>query len=1188
MERPACWWRRRGKAILFCFCVLLTGLAVSGAWVLTEPADKLTPEQQRLLIHARDLKQQADQLHQRGRYAEATKLFKELVPILEGLYSKAKYPQGHPELATSLNDLGVLLQEQGEYGLARPYLERALAMREALYPRHKLPQGHPELATSLSNLGILLYMQGEYGLARPDLERALAMREALYPRDKFPQGHPDLATSLFNLGMLLQWQGEYGPARSYQERALDMSEALYPRNKYPQGHPDVARSLRHLGGLLTEQADYVRARTYIECALAMDESLYPKAQYPHGHPDLVASLSNMGLLLRSQGEYRAACLYLERGLAMDEALFPREKFPQGHPHLVASLINLGLLLTERGEYGAGRPYLERALSMDEALYPKDKYPQGHPNLANSLANLGGLLQHQGEYGPARTYLERALSMDEALYPKDKYPQGHPHLASSLNNLGTLLQDQGEYGPARTYFERALAMREALYPKDKYPQGHPDLASSLNNLGRLLQDQGQYGLARPNLARTLAMYEALYPKDKYPQGHPHLAISLNNLGALLQDQGEYGPARIHLERALALWEALYPKDKYPQGHPHLATSLNNLGLLLQAQGEYGPAQSYCERAMVICRDLNETFVATASEAEAMNRPGCLPLVPYLSVTRHLDQTVADSYRSVWGGKGAVSRLLERRRQLLLTADPDCRDLARQLADARQALAVRLLAPAGSRRDAADGVQKLTERKEELERQLGRKLSAFNALLERARFTPDDLLRHLPAHTAFVDFVRYVYFEQDSKVSGKAGEKRTPCYVAFVLRHDQPIQRVELGEATPIEDAVAEWRLAILDQKASSAAETLRRKVWEPLTQYLPADTQTVLLAPDAALTGLPWAALPGAAKGTVLLEDYALAIVPHGQFLLEQLRAEPAPDKQAGLLLAVGDVRYDAEGKVVDPGPIALARSPALDDKHGLWKPLAATGKELEEVLALAGKRQTLSRRGAEACTAQLLLDLPQARWAHLATHGFFADKKFRSVLQLDEDDYKRGLTGFRAKPGARNPLVLSGVVLAGANLPPKEAKDGAPPDNGILTAEAIAGLRLDNLELVVLSACETGLGEVAGGEGVFGLQRAFHVAGAHNVVASLWKVNDEATAALMGLFYHKLWGEGKPPLQALREAQLYLYRHPDQIQTLAQTRAPDFDKVVQRPAEKPAEGVKDGEGAPAHLWAGFVLSGLGR
>jgi CHAT domain-containing protein len=143
-----------------------------------------------------------------------------------------------------------------------------------------------------------------------------------------------------------------------------------------------------------------------------------------------------------------------------------------------------------------------------------------------------------------------------------------------------------------------------------------------------------------------------------------------------------------------------------------------------------------------------------------------------------------------------------------------------------------------------------------------------------------------------------------------------------------------------------------------------------------------------------------------------------------------------------------------------------------------------------------------------------------------------------------------------------------------------------LTAEAIAGLPLQNLELAVLSACETGLGEVAGGEGVFGLQRAFHIAGAHNVIASLWKVDDQATAALMALFYHKLWTEGKTPLEALRDSQLALMRHPDQIGNLATTRGPDFTKTVRL--------VDGGQNTPRattadpRLWSGFVLSGAGR
>jgi CHAT domain-containing protein len=202
----------------------------------------------------------------------------------------------------------------------------------------------------------------------------------------------------------------------------------------------------------------------------------------------------------------------------------------------------------------------------------------------------------------------------------------------------------------------------------------------------------------------------------------------------------------------------------------------------------------------------------------------------------------------------------------------------------------------------------------------------------------------------------------------------------------------------------------------------------------------------------------------------------------------------------------------------------------------------------------------------------------VATHGFFADASIRSVLQVDEQHFRRQ-GGERAAAGARNPLVLSGLVLAGANRP------DAGPDRGILTAEGVVGLNLEGLELAVLSACETGLGEVAGGEGVLGLVRAFHVAGTRDVVASLWKVDDEATAALMGRFYHHLWADRQGPLAALRQAQLDVYHNPGRIREWARR---EFD-VTEAPLRKPAAGAaRPGDRARTAQWAAFVLSGVNR
>jgi CHAT domain-containing protein len=441
--------------------------------------------------------------------------------------------------------------------------------------------------------------------------------------------------------------------------------------------------------------------------------------------------------------------------------------------------------------------------------------------------------------------------------------------------------------------------------------------------------------------------------------------------------------------------------------------------------------------------------------------------------------------------------------------------------------------------------------------------------------------------YVDLVRYLHFQLDAKQVGLRGARKLPSYAAFVLSRDRTSRRVELGPAEPIDQAVHAWRAALTKYpksetkkpKAEQSEMVLRRLVWESLAGHLPAGTRTIYLAPDGALTQLPWAALPGQRPGTVLLEDYALAVVPHGQLLLEALDRASHDGVLEGSLLVVGGVAYD-QAPDTPAHTAAVARAAGLDGKAS-WPDLPGTERELERILALAGPRPARVRRGTEASTAQLLADMPQVRWAHLATHGFFANASFRSALQLADKDYERDPEGERIGVGARSPLVLSGLVLAGANRQGK----GAPADGGILTAEAIAGQDLDGLELAVLSACETGLGEVAGGEGVFGLQRAFHIAGCRNVIASLWQVDDDATAALMGLFYHKLWQEKLPPIEALRQAQLTLYRHPERIPQLARARGPDFDKAARLPA---ASGAASARRAPARLWAGFVLSGAGR
>jgi CHAT domain-containing protein len=1179
--------RRHGKRLLgggaVAVAVLLSlgaGAGTVGGQEAKEPSREPTGEEQRLAKQAEELNAEGGRLYGAGKYVEATEACRRALEIRGGLYPRERFPHGHPDLAASINNLAQLYESAGEHAKAEPLLKEALAMRRALYPKERFPNGHPDLAQSINNRAWMYQSVGEYARAEPLYREALAMYRALYPKERFPNGHPDLARSINNLAFLHSSAGEHTKAEPLYQEALAMRRALFPEDRFPHGHNDLARSINNLAGLYHSAGEHTKAEPLYQEALAMYRALYPRERFAHGYPDLARSINNLAGLYHSAGEYaRAEPLYRE-ALGMYRALFPRERFPNGHPDLARSISYLATLYRSAGEYARAQPLYQEALAMRRALFPKERFPNGHPDLAISINNLAGLYDAAGEHAKAEPLYKEALGMRRALYPKERFPHGHPDLARSTNNLALLYWSTGEYAKAEPLFQEALAMRRALFPKDRFPHGHNDLAQSINGLALLYKSAGEYARAESLHKEALAMRRALFPKDRFPRGHNDLAQSINNLALLYSSAGEHAKAEPLHQEALAMFRALYPKERFPNGHPDLAQSILSLADRYYSAGDYGRAAPLLQEALGMYRGLAEAFLSAAAEAEAMNFLAKQPLSRdgFLSVTRRLPAE-PDHYNPVWAGRAPLLRLLERRRLDLAAArDPAAAGLATRLADARLKLSRALLAAAGA---PAAELSRLTADKEKLEKELAA-LLGLTPGIRREEPGPQALADTLGRHAAFIDFVRYIDFEQDPKKPGRAGLRWTPRYVAFVLRQGKAAARVELGEAEPIERAWADWRKAIVAGRPDRAEATaLARLIWQPLRPHLPAECRTVWLCPDGALCQVPWAALPGQDKDTMLLEDHALAVVPHGPALAAALRGDSAEASAKKEVLVVGGVDYDGAPATAADGALAGLRGPAVDaDRRGV-KYLPGTLTELRRIAAqgrAALKAEPVELSGRRASVAALLAELPKARYAHVATHGFFADASVRSVLQVDEKQFRlRGLE--RAAVGARHPLVLSGLVLAGANRP------DVGPDRGIVTAEGVLGLNLEGMDLAVLSACETGLGEVAGGEGVLGLVRAFHVAGSRNVVASLWRVEDASTAALMGRFYHQLWAQKQPPLEALRQAQLAVYRHPGRIKEWA---ARGID-VADAPLPKgPTREARPAEHARTAQWAAFLLSGPGR
>jgi CHAT domain-containing protein len=609
------------------------------------------------------------------------------------------------------------------------------------------------------------------------------------------------------------------------------------------------------------------------------------------------------------------------------------------------------------------------------------------------------------------------------------------------------------------------------------------------------------------------------------------------------------------------------------------------------GDYAQAEPLYGQALAITRRSLALTSAAQSERQQIAMASSLryQLDSYLSLTGAHSLPAASAYDEVLVWKGQA---LARQRAIQASRDDQASaPLWSEFQTTSQRLAALTFAtPTPAQQEAwRRQIRELSERRERLEAELSQKSAAFRGAKRLETLKGADLQAVLPAGTVLIDVLEYWQITPPAKPGKPSSERHV---VAFVVQKDRALARVSLGPAEPLNAAVSQWRQALEGGGPESAAgAALRRLVWEPLRPHLDG-VSTVLVSPDGALAWIPWGALPGDTPGQVLLEERRLVLVPVPQLLPELLSERPPGEPS---LLALGSVAYDE-----DPGAVvSIAASRAAPRSGGdgrlSFSVLDGTGPEIEKLAA--GFRQAFPEkrvellRGGSASEARFRADAPRYRYLHLATHGFFAPEPLRPP----RDPGRLGGVVMEGREEAVgfHPGLLSGLALAGANRAPEPDKD-----DGILTALEVSGLDLSRTELVVLSACETGLGAGVQGEGMLGLQRAFQAAGARAVVSSLWPVDDAATQALMGRFYGNLWEKKLGKLEALREAQLWMREHwgragegtaaaPDEPEASDAEEEPARAASADRggrgaliPAEKPAPSR-----APAGLWAGFVLSG---
>jgi CHAT domain-containing protein len=495
--------------------------------------------------------------------------------------------------------------------------------------------------------------------------------------------------------------------------------------------------------------------------------------------------------------------------------------------------------------------------------------------------------------------------------------------------------------------------------------------------------------------------------------------------------------------------------------------------------------------------------------------------------------------------------------------------RELAMLRMQIAERTLAGPGP-----EGMQEhrklLTEwhnQSERLEVQLARMIPRIKLEQRLRQADRQALAQALPENSALVEFACFpVYAFKAVPARGEA-QWRPAHYAAFVLLAGEPdnVQLFDLGEAEPIDQLIADFRAAVLGEAVSQAGRnlvmrpaesvqlasvrlglSLREAVFDQLVPALSSRKQ-LFLVPDGDLTRLPWEVLP-TQDGLRLIDQYQMSYLGTGRDLL-RFKTRPTGRPAPPLVVADPDFNLEAEATNVSRTP---AKTPHVLVREGGSEPpgrcsrdldvsryhfdrLPGTRAEGERVAGLLGVQSWL---GAAALEGQLKKDCHSPCILHLATHGFFLEDQLHYPNHERLDMWAAGWEtddpiGRLSGPLPENPLLRSGLALAGANTWMHRGRLPAEAEDGLLTAEDVSGLDLLDTELVVLSACETGLGKVHVGEGVFGLRRAFVLAGAKTLIMTLWKVPDQQTQELMEDFYRRILS-GEPRAEALRQAQLAL------------------------------------------------------
>jgi len=1007
--------------------------------------------------------------------------------------------------------------------------ERALALREKAAPESAY------VRMSLRYLAEVHDKASNYARAVPPLERAFAIDEKrgvtgfelqvsaeFYARALAKAGMHDRAIPVFQRAISIAQEVDKGKDGEHASSPLaGMANSLTALRRYKEAEAAWLRSIKiaeqeerqrgldfpllGLGRLYYEQGLYTQAETALQRSL----DVRTKSMGRQHTSDQLQKLASTKIVLEQYEEARAL---LDELLAMGRA--------DGEDNLWYALMlaRRASLDVHTGAYDRAEPMIDRAQAIIEKLVAKKT--ENAEEAMNAVTGLRGRLSlRKGDLTRAEKYLLAEVDyIEKKKGPKDKV------LGESLGELANLHRQAGNLEKADAYAVRAMVIRdESLAPT------HPERAEARAVLGRIREARGDVAGAKKLHEEALAMR-----KDAFGPEHPHVGSSLLDLADLARRQGQSELAETNYKRAVAIFEKSFGPD-----HEKVALALEGLSALYVAAGKLEMAVRLSERAADIRERQAALIIAGGSDAQKRAFVAALRYGTDFVTTLHAREAPSDekakrlALTTIFQRKGRVLDVmagtsLALRKQFSAGDEKLFDEVAAARADVAR-LAIR--GPAGAPLDEFRAeLAKREEKARVLEEKLGGQSDVFRA--EQIAVTIERVQAAIPDDMKLVEISTYV--PRKAAESGAAARLGPSRFVAYVLDSNGKIGFVDLGETAPIEQAAIEMRRMLSSPDRGDpkpAAKALDALVMAKIRPLLGGKTR-LLISADGALSLVPFAALVDE-SGKYAVEKWELTYLTSGRDLLRLSRQSRVKN---GPTIVVANPAFGSRER--GASALGLLEEGAANDSGGpagtrglekaFFEPLPATGTEARKLSTLMPKASVLV--DVEA-TETAIKKIQAPKMLHIATHGFFVSLGAKSMRTADNKE--RGLElDMDSDWLPDDPLMRSGIALAGAN-----ARKGGGGEDGILTALEACSLDLRGTKLVVLSACETGIGDVMQGEGIYGLRRALFIAGAESLVASMWKVADEETQALMVAYYGRIL-KGETRAGALRNVQTSMLASP--------------------------------------------------